>query len=217
MQRAGSHESALDSFRRQEIDILVGTQMIAKGLDFPNVTLVGVVNADTSLHFPDFRASERTFGLVTQVAGRSGRGTKGGRVIVQTFSPEHAAITAAARHDYEGFAAGELAERESFGYPPFGRLARFVFRGESELATSAFAETIGSQLSEASERHQMPLRVLGPGPATIAKIKQRFRFHLLLFAPLDFDLGGWLDEQSREFPKPLEVEWIVDIDPLDML
>ena len=122
MQRPGSHEQALARFRAGAVQILVGTQMIAKGLDFPNVTLVGVINADTALHFPDFRAAERTFQLVTQVAGRTGRGDKGGRVLVQTFSPEHPAIQAATRHDYHAFADTELPIRQQFAYPPFGRM-----------------------------------------------------------------------------------------------
>src|SRR5207245_4035130 len=111
MQAVGSHERALAAFRAGEVRILLGTQMIAKGLDFPNVTLVGVINADTALHFPDFRAAERTFQLVTQVAGRTGRGDKGGRVLVQTFSPDHYAILAAIDHDYARFAAAELPSR----------------------------------------------------------------------------------------------------------
>ncbi len=118
MAKPGSHEQALDRFRSGEVKILVGTQMIAKGLDFPNVTLVGVINADTALHFPDFRAAERTFQLVTQVAGRTGRGERGGRVVVQTYSPDHPAILAAQRHDYIMFANQELPVRREFGYPP---------------------------------------------------------------------------------------------------
>ena len=123
MRKPGSHETALASFRAGDVDILLGTQMIAKGLDFPNVTLVGVINADTALHLPDFRAGERTFQLVTQVAGRTGRGGKGGRVVVQTFSPEHPSIQAATRHDYDAFVASELPTREQFGYPPASALA----------------------------------------------------------------------------------------------
>ena len=118
MQSHGSHQRALDAFRSGKVRILLGTQMIAKGLDFPNVTLVGVINADTALHLPDFRAAERTFQLVTQVAGRTGRGPKGGRVLVQTFSPDHPAIQAAVRHDYAAFAAGELPMRRMLRYPP---------------------------------------------------------------------------------------------------
>ena len=114
MRAPGSHEAALDEFRHGKIDILLGTQMIAKGLDFPNVTLVGVINADTALHLPDFRAAERTFQLVTQVAGRTGRGGRGGRVLVQTFSPDHPAITAAARHDYQRFAEANFLNDNNF-------------------------------------------------------------------------------------------------------
>jgi primosomal protein N' (replication factor Y) len=123
MQAHGSHRRW--PLARQGPD-LVGTQMIAKGLDFPNVTLVGVINADTALHLPDFRAAERTFHLVTQVAGRTGRGPKGGRVLVQTFSPDHPAIQAAVRHDYAAFAAGELPMRQMLRYPPFAAMIRLV-------------------------------------------------------------------------------------------
>src|SRR6185295_14448399 len=132
MQKPGSHEQALAAFRSGDVRILLGTQMIAKGLDFPNVTLVGVINADTALHLPDFRAAERTFQLVTQVAGRTGRGEKGGRVLVQTFSPDNAAIVAAVKHDYQAFAAEELPHRQSHGYPPFAQMLRLVIRGPSE-------------------------------------------------------------------------------------
>ena len=126
MQKPGSHEKELAAFHSGEVRILLGTQMIAKGLDFPNVTLVGVVNADTGLHFPDFRASERSFQLVTQVAGRTGRGPKGGHVLVQTFSPDHPAIRAAVRHDYAQFAAEELPSRKEVFYPPYGAMIRLV-------------------------------------------------------------------------------------------
>jgi primosomal protein N' (replication factor Y) len=119
MRGRGSHEKALAEFREGRQRILLGTQMIAKGLDFPNVTLVGVVNADTAMHLPDFRAAERTFQLVTQVAGRTGRGSKGGRVLVQTLSPDAPAIVAAVNHDLKAFARDELPHREAFGYPPF--------------------------------------------------------------------------------------------------
>ncbi len=126
MQGHGSHERAFSAFRAGKVKILLGTQMIAKGLDFPNVTLVGVINADTALHLPDFRAAERTFHLVTQVAGRTGRGEKGGRVLVQTFNPDHPAILAAVRHDYAAFAAGELPMRRMLKYPPFSSMIRLV-------------------------------------------------------------------------------------------
>ena len=123
-----AHELILDRFTRHEADVLIGTQMIAKGLDLPLVTLVGVVSADTALHLPDFRSGERTFQLLTQVAGRAGRSGLGGRVIIQTYTPEHYAIQAASRHDYKTFVAQELASRAALGYPPYSRLARLVLQ-----------------------------------------------------------------------------------------
>ncbi len=146
MAKPGSHEDALDRFRTGEVKILLGTQMIAKGLDFPNVTLVGVINADTALHFPDFRAAERTFQLVTQVAGRTGRGERGGRVVVQTFSPDHPAIVAAQRHDYAMFANQELPLRREFAYPPIASLIRIVVRGPLESVTEQYAEHVAARL-----------------------------------------------------------------------
>jgi primosomal protein N' (replication factor Y) len=145
MERPGSHEEALRRFRSGEVQILLGTQMIAKGLDFPNVTLVGVINADTSLHFPDFRAAERTFQLVTQVAGRTGRGERGGRVLVQTLSPEHPAIVAATKHDFVLFAQNELPLRREYGYSPFASMVRIIIRGPDETLTESFAEEMGRQ------------------------------------------------------------------------
>ena len=142
----GAHEAVLGKFRRREIDILVGTQMIAKGLDFPTVTVVGVVSADTALHLPDFRSAERTFQLVAQVSGRAGRGPKGGEVIVQTHEPDHDAIRRAVENDYEGFAAEELDDRRELGYPPFGRLVRIVVEGRDEAKVRAGAERIRERL-----------------------------------------------------------------------
>ena len=164
MQRPGSYERALGAFREGKVRILLGTQMIAKGLDFPEVTLVGVVTADTALHFPDFRASERTFQLVAQVAGRTGRGEKGGRVLVQTFNPDHPAIQAAVRHDYFAFAAGELPVRKMFSYPPFTSMIRLVLRGPAEKAVAEFAGQLAERLSAAVLKHEVQARVLGPAP-----------------------------------------------------
>ena len=130
MKKPGSHKKVFDKFKRGEIHILLGTQMIAKGLDFPNVRLVGIVNADTALSLPDFRSAERTFQLISQVAGRSGRGKEPGKVIVQTTSPHAAVIRFAAEHDYEGFAADELRTRSTAGLPPITRMARIVVRDE---------------------------------------------------------------------------------------
>ena len=216
MRRPGSHEAALEEFRQGNVDILVGTQMIAKGLDFPNVTLVGVVNADVALHLPDFRASERTFQLVTQVAGRTGRGERAGTVLVQTFNPEHPAIKAATAHAYETFAAQELPQREQFFYPPFSRLVRLVFRGASESATLDTADSVVERLQQQleSEPH---CRVLGPVPAPISRMRGKFRFHVLIqIAKLD-RVRAVLREIQVTLKPPNDVQWIIDVDPLAML
>jgi primosomal protein N' (replication factor Y) len=217
MRKPGSHEATLAKFRNREIDILMGTQMIAKGLDFPNVTLVGVVNADSALHFPDFRAGERTFGLVTQVAGRSGRGEKGGRVLVQTFSPEHPAIVAATRHDYQAFANYELPMREQAQFPPFGRMARVVVRSPSKELAQGFAETVAEKIRAAQERFEVQFNVMGPAVAPVEKLRGNFRFHLLLIASQHLQMQEVIQAAIGEFPVVDDVQWIVDIDPQDML
>ncbi|PHR99903.1 MAG: primosomal protein N' [Blastopirellula sp.] len=217
MSKRGSHEVALDRFREGKSRILVGTQMIAKGLDFPNVTLVGVINADTALHFPDVRAGERTFQLITQVAGRTGRGEKGGLVLVQTLSPDHAAIQAASRHDYGLFASNELPFRESFGFSPYVKMIRIVARGPSEAKVSAFLEQASQTFLSLGKKAQTEFEMLGPAPAPIEKLRGNYRFHLLLKS----EAGAELKELVRQFmaqnPASDDVQWIVDIDPLDML
>jgi primosomal protein N' (replication factor Y) len=217
MQKPGSHEAALAKFREGEVKILLGTQMIAKGLDFPNVTLVGVINADTALHFPDFRAAEMTFQLVTQVAGRTGRGEKGGRVLVQTFSPEHPAIEAALQHDYERFAAGEMAVRAKFNYPPLASLVRLIIRGDVEKVAESFAEQIGQRLRAAVEKRQVDARVLGPASAPIAKMHGKFRFHILLQGPDAAGLRQVVRDAAVDLKPPEATLWAVDVDPLDLL
>ncbi len=188
--------------------------MIAKGLDFPNVTLVGVVNADIALHLPDFRAAERTFQLVAQVAGRTGRGARPGRVIVQTFAPDHLAIVAAARHDFAAFAHHELPQRESFGVPPYGRLVRVIARGEVETAVAAYMEKLAEAFRTAS---QPPVFVLGPAPAPILKIRHNYRFHLQLRCPNAKPLQTLVNTVPALNPPPHGVELAIDVDPLTML
>jgi len=218
MQKPGSHEQALDRFRAGDVKILVGTQMIAKGLDFPNVTLVGVVNADTALHFPDFRAAERTFQLVTQVAGRTGRGDKGGRVLVQTFSPDHFAIAAAVRHDYQTFAASELPIRSEHGYPPYAGMIRLIVRGEQEKLAEQFAAHAVELLREtAANANGLEARILGPAPCPIARLRGKFRFHALLSSSTPEVLRRVVREVSGELQTPPDVQWVVDVDALDLL
>ena len=222
--------------------------MIAKGLDFPNVTLVGVINADTALHLPDFRAAERTFQLVTQVAGRTGRGPKGGRVLVQTFSPDHPAILAAVRHDYAAFAAGELPMRQMLGYPPYAGMIRLVVRGRPEPVAAEFAnylaqrvratllrlqrETLlaaksgGADILSASSsrppranRNCLPhhVRVLGPAPCPFARLRGKYRFQIQVQGPDGEPLRAAVAEATADLTPPDDVQWIVDVDPVDML
>ena len=217
MRKPGSHEKALTQFRNGETKILLGTQMIAKGLDFPNVTLVGVINADTALHLPDFRAAERTFGLVTQVAGRTGRGEKGGRVLVQTFNPEHPAIQAATKHDYIGFATTELPQREEFNYPPFGFQARIVIRSEIQSKADQMADHIAEEIQSASETLMSDIVVTGPAPAPVEKLRGKFRFHMLLGSETEGDLQKVIRRAQTTIKSIDDVQWIVDIDPQDMM
>ncbi|QEH36144.1 Primosomal protein N' [Aquisphaera giovannonii] len=214
MRRPGSHEEVLAAFKAGDVQILLGTQMIAKGLDFPNVTLVGVVNADTALHLPDFRAAERTFQLVAQVAGRTGRGDKPGRVLVQTYCPDAPAIVHAVRHDYEGFVAVELPEREGHGTPPFHRIVRVIARGPEESVVAKYMERLGVELRGAAEPS---VRILGPAPAPILKIRNLYRFHLQARCPTARPLQVLLRDVPGRVPAPGGVELAIDVDPTSML
>ncbi len=217
MRGRGSHEQALTEFREGRQRILLGTQMIAKGLDFPNVTLVGVVNADTAMHLPDFRAAERTFQLVTQVAGRTGRGPKGGRVLVQTLSPDAPAIVAAVRHDLPGFAAQELPHREALGYPPYSAMIRIVIRGVSERASHTLAEELARRLHASGDCETPAVRILGPAPAPMAKLRDNFRFQIQLQSPDGEQLRNLVRRVTAGLKPPDNVAWIADVDPLDMM
>lgn len=219
MKRPGSHQRVLSEFRAGEIDVLLGTQMIAKGLDFPNVLLVGVINADSALHFPDFRAAERTFQLVTQVAGRTGRGDRGGRVIVQTFTPEHPAIQAASRHDYLKFVDEEMVNRKKFNYPPLGSVARIIVRGPLEDKTEAVADAILTRLESARDLLKSEVRILGPAPPPIVRLRGKYRFHLLLQATEAAVVGETIRRALADFkvdPKE-DIEFLIDIDPMNLL
>lgn len=219
MRRPGSHQKVLSSFRTGDIDILLGTQMIAKGLDFPNVLLVGVINADSALHFPDFRAAERTFQLVTQVAGRTGRGNRPGRVVVQTFTPEHPAIQAASRHDYIKFAKDELINRRRFNYPPFGSVGRIIIRGPEEQLTESVALALVKRLEAARTTLGAEVRILGPAPPPISRLRGKYRFHILLQSVNATHLGETIRKGTEQFkvPDQSDIQFVVDIDPVDML
>ena len=231
---ADSHEQILASFRSGDVRILLGTQMIAKGLDFPNVTLVGVISADTALHLPDFRASERTFQLLAQVAGRTGRGERTGRVLVQTFSPDHPAIELASKHDYLGFAKYELPLREQFALPPYGRMARLIARGVDDAAVAKYMVDVAGRIESEAKAMAVreaaaagrpapdpdapgPVIVMGPSPAPVARIKNLFRHHLQARSLTAAALQTVLHAVLPDIQPPSSVELAIDVDPVSML
>jgi len=220
--RRGSHQRIIQDFASGQTRVLVGTQMVAKGFDFHNLDLVGVVNADSTLHTGDFRGAERTFQIVTQVAGRVGRGQKSGLVVVQTYSPEHHALQAASRHDFEALAAVELPQRQALSYPPFSSLVAITAEGESEDETKRSLEQLKQALLEAKVQ-ESGARILGPAPARVMKVADRFRFSLLVKLPIGSDRRNSLDpgETGRvfrsvvlRFSPPARIGLKVDIDPL---
>jgi primosomal protein N' (replication factor Y) len=219
MRRPGSHARVLAAFRKGLINILVGTQMIAKGLDFPNVTLVGVVNADMGLHVPDFRSSERTFQLLAQVAGRAGRGPRGGRVVIQTFNPEQPCISLAATHDYAGFVNLELTHRLAHHYPPYQRLVRLIVRSRDREAGGAFAERLAAAILSAlgSQPADPAVRILGPAEAPVFRLKGYYRFHFQLQSASAAALHQLLRRVLPAVRVPNGVEFTVDVDPFNML
>ena len=204
-----THEELLSKFRDYQADILIGTQMVAKGLDLPQVTLAGVISADTGLNLPDFRAAERTFQLLCQVAGRAGRGVVPGRVIIQTYSPEHYAIKAASKHDYLSFYSQEVDYRRKFGYPPFSRLARLTFSHTNEIACRKEAQRVSRLLNDEIARRGIPdLRVIGPSPALVPRVRGHYQWHVVLCGAAPADLLA-----DVTLPKG----WVVDMDPVGMV
>jgi primosomal protein N' (replication factor Y) len=219
MRRPGSHARVLSAFRRGLIHILLGTQMIAKGLDFPSVTLVGVVNADIGLHLPDFRSAERTFQLLAQVAGRTGRGPRGGKVLVQTFNPENPCVALAATHDYARFAEIELGHRRAHNYPPYQRLARLIVRSRDANAAAAFADRLAGVFGRALAALSGPstVRLLGPAEAPVFRLKGYYRFHFQLQSLSAAVLHQLLRAVLPAQRPPSGVEFTLDVDPLNML
>lgn len=203
----GAHEVILANFAAQKADILIGTQMLAKGLDLPLVTLVGVISADVGLNMPDYRAPERTFQVLTQVAGRAGRGLLGGRVILQTFQPEHYVIQNAAKHDYHGFLQQELQYRRNFGYPPFSRLVRLIYRSHSESAAEMEAQRMARHLAARIASETVGAEMIGPAPCFYRKIGGLYRWHIVLRAA----------DPRPLVPEALPEGWSLDVDPVSLL
>ncbi|MBI2374546.1 MAG: primosomal protein N', partial [Deltaproteobacteria bacterium] len=222
-QNEGALAETLAAFRNREANVLVGTQMVAKGHDFPAVTLVGILLADASLAVPDFRAAERTFQLLTQVAGRAGRAELPGRVILQALSPGHYSIECAIKHDERRFVAIECESRRSAEYPPYSRLCAIRVESEDEVLARAFAlrvrriadERVRSETDPEKAGH---LRIRGPVAAPIERIRGKFRFLALVFAPTPAKLSSIMREVKRRAgPPPKGVELILDVDAVDLL
>jgi primosomal protein N' (replication factor Y) len=205
--RKGAHEDILSMFASFEADVLIGTQMVAKGLDLPLVTLVGVVSADTGLNLPDYRAAERTFQVLTQVVGRAGRGLLGGRVILQTYEPDHYAVQAAANHDYPAFYRQELEFRRTLGYPPFTRLARLVYRHTSSSTAEAQARHMGEVIRNRIEQADSGASLIGPVPCFYRRLRGEYRWQIVIRA----------DDPRPLIPSELEAGWTVDVDPVSLL
>ncbi len=212
-----AHGRILRRVREREVDILVGTQMIAKGLDLPGVTLVGVIDADVGLNLPDFRAAERTFQLLAQVAGRAGRGADAGEVLIQTLRPEHPALRHTLTHDYVSFATAEIADRSAPGYPPHRRIANLVVSGEDETSVADAAEELAKWLESAIHTDELDVSLVGPAPCPIDRLRGRWRWHMLLKADNPGDLGPLLRYAARKAPVGGSCRLEIDRDPESLL
>lgn len=206
--RVHGYRAMLDRAEEHQVDIIVGTQMVSKGFDLPRMTTIGVVQSDSMLYLPDFRSAERTFQLLTQVAGRAGRRGQGGVVVFQTYTPEHYAIQAASKHDYERFYAEEIAFRERFRFPPLHRLARFVIRANSQQDAALEAGLMARELSSHAYRNRIEMELLGPSPAFVARIRNQFQWQIVVRTT---QMEGLLNDLPR---RP---GWVIDIDPESML
>jgi primosomal protein N' (replication factor Y) len=218
--RKGGLKAVLEGFGRGEAAFMVGTQMAAKGHDFPNLTVVGVVDADIGLNLPDFRAAERTYQLLSQVSGRAGRAGKPGKVIIQTLNPGHYSVEAARTHDYMAFYRSELAMRRDLGLPPFGRLALLRFSGPDEARTEQAAASAGSLLKEiVAARGAEDFLVLGPAPSPVIKLKERYRFQIMFRAATAKARGDVLSEFAPMCRKalPKHVAFAIDVDPYHLM
>ena len=218
--KKNAHQQILEEFEHQKIDILIGTQMVAKGLDFPNVTLVGVIVADTALNLPDFRAGEHTFSLLTQVAGRSGRAEIAGEVIIQTYMPDNYCISAAQTHDYVGFYEKEVEARSILQYPPFSHVAMLLLRGKNENEVIDAANTISGDLTIWQTDEFPEVIILGPAPAPLSKIDGKFRWRFLLRSKNVEKISQLLQRLNDDLPPTIKsnaVECVIDIDPTNTL
>lgn len=217
--KKNAHIELLDKFQRGEIDILIGTQMIAKGLDNPNVTLVGVISADASFNLPDFRASERGFQLLTQVAGRSGRGEFSGSVIFQTYNPDFYALESAKQQNYKDFYDTEVKTREEFDYPPFSQVIRLILSSENNFRAEKSAQEIAMRLSTIIDKQGVSERliVLGPTACVIERIKNMYRFQILIKNKMEEKGHMFITKFLNQITMPKDIKLTVDVDPIDIL
>lgn len=213
--KRGTHEGILSRFRAREIDILVGTQMIAKGFDFQDVSLVGIINADTGLLLPDFRSAERTFQLLTQMAGRTGRGKNTGTVLIQTYSPNHYSIQLAAKHDYTGFFSEEISRRRELRYPPFTKIINLIFRGRREQEVSEQALQFRSLLKKQTEEPH--LEWMGPAPLPFYRLRGQYRWHLMLRGTQMETMNARVRSALEEFKRKKGVHLAIDVEPVTIL
>lgn len=219
MMRKGEHVRLLERFQKGDIDILVGTQMIAKGLDNPNVTLVGVISADASFNLPDFRASERGFQLLTQVAGRAGRGEFTGRVFFQTYNPDFYALESAKSQNYPEFYKTEIAAREEFDYPPFSQMIRLIISSMNNFRAEKSAQEIAMRLCLMIEKYGISerLEVLGPTPCVIERINGYYRFQIIIKNKLEEKGHNFISSFLNKITMPKDIKLAIDVDPLDIL
>jgi primosomal protein N' (replication factor Y) len=221
--RKGALLKILKELRKGDIDILIGTQMVAKGHHYPNITLVGILCADLSLNFPDFRAGERTFQLLAQVAGRAGRGKQPGRVILQSYNPTHFCITAAANQTYEDFYKQEIAFRKALHYPPYTRLVQILITGKDKIKTAQCAKSMGAicgRLQRQNHVFSRQIQTLGPVPAPVARIQNRYRWLILLkgsHAGSLHQFAKLTQAEAKPTSRSTETTIAINVDPVDML
>ena len=237
-QKKDAHEVILEKFRDRKVDILIGTQMIAKGFDFPHVTLVGVVLADVGLRLPDFRSGERTFQLLTQFAGRAGRGAKPGRVYIQTYMPDHPSVLFSKKHDFLNYFAYEKSFREEFRYPPYRSLINIIIRSHDEKKVYVFArelrDAVRQELGDPGLENRDPnnrepqancgargtppaVEIMGPAPLPFYKLRGHFRWHVMLKIPHGQNLTPRIYALLMGLRKPSSVAFALDVDPLNIL
>jgi primosomal protein N' (replication factor Y) len=213
-----SHEEIYNKFKNREADILIGTQMIAKGLDFENVTLVGIIAADISLNLPDYRAEERTYQLITQVSGRAGRGDKPGKVVIQTYEPENNSIIYASQNNYEGFYENEILLRKAMNYPPFGRILLINFSSKNEQLLIKNIQKIGYLLKH-KLRNSDNIFMLGPTVSSLSRIKEYYRWQILIKGKFDNEFENKIKNFVYENLKSMynDIRVSLDVNPSNMM